>query len=444
MRANTAQIASTATEDSEREVYSKVTWRLLPFLFVCYIFAFLDRVNIGFAALQMKQDLNFSDAAYGLGAGLFFVGYFLFEVPSNLLLVKIGAKKTLARIMICWGLISAGFALVQTPPQFYIARFLLGAFEAGFFPGIVLYLTYWYPTARRGRVIGAFMAAIPVAGVIGGPLSGWIMSSMHGHTGWYGWQWMFLIEGIPSVILGLLVLVVLTNRPAEAKWLDSREKKLIEMNIDASMQGAHNEHSFRKALKDPKIYVLGLVYCGLAIGFYAMSFWMPTLIRSYGVGDPFHIGLLTTIPNIVAIITMIAVSRSSDRTMERRWHTAMCLIIGCVGLFATTMVSGNLVLAMIAITVAQACMAATMPVFWTIPTTCLSGSAAAGGIAMINSIGLVGGFASPTIIGWVKTATGSLTSGLYLASASLLAGAILLLIGIPAQVLKQTSSAVRN
>lgn len=440
MSAIQSRIAGAATEEYERQVYSKVTWRLIPFLFACYLFAFLDRVNIGFAKLQMQQDLNFSDAAYGLGAGLFFVGYFLFEVPSNLLLVKIGAKKTLARIMVCWGVISACFAFVQTPMQFYIARFLLGAFEAGFFPGIALYLTYWYPAARRGRVMGTFMAAIPVAGVIGGPLSGWIMSTMHGHTGWSGWQWMFLIEGIPSVILGILVLFVLTNRPADAKWLDSREKELIERGIDASTQDMHHESSFGKALKDSKIYVLGLVYCALAMGFYAMGFWMPTLIRSYGVTDPWHIGLLTAIPNAVAIATMIAISRSSDRTLERRWHTAGCLVIGGVGLFATTMMNGNLVLAMIAITIAWAFMSATMPVFWTIPTSCLSGTAAAGGIAMINSIGLIGGFASPSILGWIKTVTGSLTSGLYLSSAALFLGAVLLLVGLPGRALMKAGT----
>jgi len=433
--------ASVDAGSTERQIYSRVTWRIIPFLFICYVFAFLDRVNVGFAALQMKQDLKFSDAVYGLGAGLFFIGYFFFEVPSNLLLMKIGARKTMARIMLLWGLTSASFCFIQTPQQFYVARFLLGVFEAGFFPGIVLYLTFWYPTARRGQIVGLFMSAIAVAGIIGGPLSGWIMTNMHGHAGWSGWQWMFLIEGVPSVVLGLLVLVVLSNRPADAKWLTAQERAFVERDVEASMQVAHREHSFGKALKDPKTYVLSLVYFGLAIGVYALSFWMPTLIRSFGVSDPWHIGLLSAIPNIVGVATMIAVGRNSDRTMERRWHVAVCLLLAGAGLAAATVVNGSLVLAMIALSVAWACMLATAAVFWTIPTSYLTGPAAAGGIALISSIGLLGGFVSPSVIGWLKTVTGSLTSGLYFAGASLCVAAILVLVGIPASTLRNKVAA---
>ncbi|HKU24115.1 MAG TPA: MFS transporter [Candidatus Sulfotelmatobacter sp.] len=424
------------TESEARHAYKKVTWRLIPFLFICYVFAYLDRVNIGFAALQMKQDLHFSDATYGLGAGIFFIGYFLFEVPSNLLLQKIGARKTLTRIMVLWGLVSASFAFVQTPIQFYIARFLLGVFEAGFFPGIVLYLTYWYPPAMRGRAIGLFMTAIAVAGIIGGPLSGWILTYMGGANGWAGWQWMFVVEAIPSVILGLLVMTALVDSPKDACWLSMREKELLIHNIEASSEVAQREHSFGKILRDHKVYILGLAYFSIAIGFYAISFWLPTIIRGFGVSSPLEIGILSALPSTAGAVAMVAIARHSDRTAERRWHTALCMIIGGAALTAATMLSGNLALALCTLSIATASLLAAMPVFWTIPTSYLSGSAAAGGIALINSIGLVGGFVSPSVVGWLKTTMGSLDYGLYFAGGVLTVGAILLLLFIPSRLLQ--------
>lgn len=424
--------------NESKEIYAKVTRNIIPFLFICYVFAYLDRVNIGFAALQMKQDLNFSDAVYGFGAGVFFVGYFLFEVPSNLLLVKIGARKTLMRIMVVWGLISGSFAFIHTPLQFYIARFFLGAFEAGFFPGVVLYLTYWYPSAMRGKMIALFMSAIAVAGIVGGPLSGWIMTHMSGVYGFTGWQWMFLIEAVPSVVMGLLTLVILVDYPEKAKWLSPHERQVVSQGVAAS--SSDSEHSFGKALRDPRLYVLALVYFTIAAGIYVISFWLPTMIRNYGVDDPWRIGVLTAIPYLVGAVGMVLISKNSDRTMERRWHTAACMILGGAGLVAATLVPNNLVLALCALTVATTCILTTMPVFWTMPTSYLSGTAAAGGIAMINSIGLIGGFVSPSVIGWLKTATGSLTSGLYIFSGVLVVGAVLLLYGFPARLIARHTS----
>jgi D-galactonate transporter len=425
--------------DEIAHVYSKVTWRLIPFLFVCYVASYLDRINVGFAQLQMKQDLGFSDAVYGLGAGIFFVGYFLFEVPSNLLLVKIGARKTMLRIMVVWGLISAGMMFVQTPLQFYVARFLLGVFEAGFFPGIVLYLTYWYPSGMRGRIIAMFMSAIAIAGIIGGPLSGWIMNDLAGANGWRGWQWMFLLEGVPSVVLGLLVLLILDDHPDDAKWLSAREKEILDHNLEEdqrSLDVAHH-HSLGQAFLDPKIYILSFAYFTFICGVYAISFWLPTIIKSFGINDPLRIGLLTTIPYVAGAIGMVVISKHSDKTLERRWHAALSGFIGGAGLVASSFLADNLPLALVALAIATIGILATMPLFWTMPTAYLSGTAAAGGIALINSLGLIGGFVSPFAIGWIKTTTGSLNFGLYFITALLVLGGVVLLAGIPAKMLHE-------
>jgi D-galactonate transporter len=432
-------IPATHTTDEITRVYSKVTWRLVPFLFVCYVASYLDRINVGFAQLQMKSDLGFSDAVYGLGAGIFFVGYFLFEVPSNLLLEKFGARKRLLRIMLIWGAFSAGMMFVTTPMQFYIARFLLGVFEAGFFPGIVLYLTYWYPSGRRGNIIALFMSGIAIAGIIGGPLSGWIMNDLAGANGWKGWQWMFLLEGLPSIVLGLLVLVILDDHPDDAKWLTTREKEVLDHNLEADNHGrdvAHH-HTFAQAFRDPKIYILSLAYFTFICGVYAISFWLPTIVKGFGVTDPLRIGLLTTIPYIAGAIGMVLISRHSDKTLERRWHTALSGFVGGAGLIAASMLNDNLPLALVALAVATIGILATMPLFWTMPTAYLSGTAAAGGIALINSLGLIGGFVSPFVIGWIKTSTGSLNYGLYFITALLVIGGIVLLMGVPAQMLHE-------
>lgn len=418
------------------DIYRKITLRLIPFLFICYVFAYLDRVNIGFAAIHIKQDLNFSDAVYGLGAGVFFLGYFLFEIPSNLILEKIGARLTLMRIMIVWGLISGSFAFIQTPMQFYIARFLLGAFEAGFFPGIVLYLTFWYPSAMRGKIIAMFMSAIAVAGIIGGPVSGWLLAHMDGVLGYRGWQWMFVIEAIPTLILGISVFFVLSNSPNEASWLTDSEKSIvINALAEENSSDKGKTHHFAAALKDYRLYILGAVYFSISASLYIISFWLPSLIREHGVSDAVDIGLLTAIPYIVGVIGMILICKHSDKKQERRWHLAVCMFGGCIGLLMVVWFGQSLVVSLGAITLAATCILTAMPVFWTIPTSYMSGSAAAGGIAAINSIGLLGGFTSPAVIGWIKITTGSINYGLCIFSAVLACGAVLLLKGIPAALI---------
>jgi len=428
--------AAIQTSDEVRRVYTKVTRRIIPFLFICYVFAYLDRVNIGFAALQMKLDLGFSDAVYGLGAGIFFLGYFLLEVPSNLLLEKIGARKTLMRIMVVWGVISASCAFITSPTQFYVARFLLGAFEAGFFPGIVLYLTYWYPPMMRGKIITLFMSAIAVSGIIGGPLSGWIMANLSDTSGLGGWQWLFLIEAVPSVILGVLVIFVLADKPADARWLSAREKDVVIREVGTTDSHGH-DHSFLKTLRDPRLYALSIIYFTIAAGLYIISFWLPEMVRSYHVTNPLHIGILTAIPYLVTSVGMVIIGRHSDKTRERRWHIALGMIVAAIGLVAVTFVHTSLPIALTVLSITALGVLTAMPLFWTIPTSYLSSSGSAGGIAVINSIGLIGGFASPSMLGWVKTTTGSLDFGLYTFAAALVIGAVLLLAAMPQRLLRE-------
>jgi D-galactonate transporter len=428
-----------ASTDEATSVYRKVNLRLIPFLFICYVAAYLDRINIGFAQLQMKQDLGFSDAVYGLGAGIFFFGYALFEVPSNLLLEKIGARKTLIRILVLWGLTSAGMMLVSTPTQLYVARFLLGLFEAGFFPGIILYFTYWYPTRMRARIIALFMSGMAVAGIIGGPLSGWIMNDLAGVNGWKGWQWMFLLEGLPSVFLGVLAWFLLCDRPAEARWLSAHEKDLIDRTLQRDRQALGPAHhgSLRQALRDPTIYILAFAYFTFIAGTYVITFWLPTMVKSFGISNPLEIGALTAIPYLIGAIGMVVLGKHSDRTGERRWHCAGAAFLGGAGLVAASFLTGHLAAALVALSFATIGIFATMPLFWSIPTAYLSSSAAAGGIALINSLGLVGGFVSPFVIGWVKASTGSVNYGLYIVTGLMVAGAIALLFGVSAKALQE-------
>ena len=322
-------------------VYAKVTWRLVPLLFICYVISYLDRINVGFAQLQMKSELGFSDTVYGFGAGIFFVGYFLFEVPSNLILEKIGARLTLFRIMFVWGLLSAGMAFVSSPMIFYVIRFLLGVFEAGFFPGVILYLTYWYPGSRRARIIAMFMSGIAIAGALGGPISGWIMNDMAGVAGLSGWQWMFILEGLPATFLGIFVFFYLDDRPEDAKWLDREEKAIIRHHLDLERaddpmphHGQAKRHSAWEAFKDPKVYVLSFAYFCFICGVYVISFWLPTFIKEMGVQNPLHVGLLSFIPYGITAVGMVLIGRHSDLKLERRWHCAIPAFIGAFGLVA--------------------------------------------------------------------------------------------------------------
>jgi D-galactonate transporter len=418
--------APAATPALENATYAKVTWRLLPFLFICYVAAYLDRVNVGFAKLQMLSDLRFSESVYGLGAGIFFIGYFVFEVPSNILLHRLGARVWISRIMVTWALVSAASLFVKTPAMFYALRFLLGVAEAGFFPGIVLYLTYWFPSARRGRINALFMVGIPVAGVLGGPLSGWIMQAFNGVHGLSNWQWLFLLEALPSLVLGIFTLFVLPNGIRAAAWLDERQKQLLENNI-ARDGYAGAEASLRSIVSNGRVWRLAAIYFCCMMGLYGVSFYLPTLIKAAGARDALDVGLLTAVPYAVAIVSMILVARSSDRRNERRWHLAMAGVVAAVGFYASTLNTGNLALALFTLSLGTAGVLSMMPVFWTYPSTVLTGTAAAAGIAMINSIGNLAGFVSPSIIGWMKDVTNSTNAGLVVVAAALFVGATLTL-----------------
>ena len=412
-------------------LYRKITWRLLPFLLLCYVFAYLDRINIGFAKLQMQQDIGISDAVYGLGAGIFFLGYVMFEVPSNLLLTRIGARRTISRIMVLWGLTSASMLFVQGEWSFYVLRFMLGVFEAGFAPGMIFYLTYWYSQSRMAGVMAVVMLAGPIGGIVGGPVSAWIMTAFSGAHGLDGWQWMFLLEGLPCVLLGVIAFRYLDDKPAEARWLSAEEKALLAADLDS--RGEHKKHAFAQVLRDPAIYGMALTYFCLICGIYAVSFWLPTLLKLAGVQDTMQIGLYSAIPYMAAAVFMLGFARSSDRMRERRWHTLVPALLAGVALCIATAAPTQFALSLTAITLATGFMWAAYTVFWAIPSQYLQEEAAAGGIALINSIGLLGGFLSPSIIGWIKETTGSLSGGLYAISALLVAGALLLLVNRPPQ-----------
>lgn len=418
----------------EDAVFRKITWGIMPMILIAYVFAFLDRINIGYAQLQMKQDLAFSDAVYGLGAGIFFVTYLLFEVPSNLLLEKIGARLTFLRIMVLWGLASAATAFVSAPWQFYGIRLLLGIFEAGFFPGIILYLTYWYPSQRRGRVTGLFLFGMPITGVLGGPLSGTIMSGMEGIGGMHGWQWLFLVEGLPTVLIGVLLYRLLPNKPAGAPWLNDTEKALVQSVLDADHRGdvkPGHHGRLAAALADSKTYVLAFVYFCCACAVYTLTFWLPTMIKGLGIAPIATIGWYTAVPYIFGALGVLVISRSSDRFKERRWHVGGTLVLGAAALASTPFLGTAIVPVMVLLCVAAFFIFGGGSLFWSIPPTYLGQEAAAAGIAVISSLGILGGFASPTLIGWIKSVTGSIQMGLLALTALVICGGLTILLGLP-------------
>ncbi|WP_027474800.1 MFS transporter [Curvibacter gracilis] len=426
MTTQTLAGATAAPPDLERQTYAKVFWRLVPFLMLCYVVAYLDRVNVGFAKLQMAQDLGFSETVFGLGAGIFFLGYFLFEVPSNILMSKVGARIWIARIMITWGLLSAAFLFVKTPTQFYVLRFLLGLAEAGFYPGVILYLTLWYPAHRRAKIVAVFMSAIPVAGIFGNPLSGWIMESFHQTAALSGWQWMFLIEAVPALVIGLAVLAYLDNNVAEAKWLSPEQKRLLQHEIDLDQaHGSKGPHTVAAVFTDARIWWMAAIYFAFVMGQYALTFWLPTLVKATGVKGNFNIGLLSAIPFLCAIVAMNLFGRSADSKRERRWHLIIPALMGAVGFAVAASFADNTVVSLVFLSLAAAGVLTCAPLFWSLPTAFLSGTAAAAGIAAINSVGNLAGFASPYLIGYLKDLTGSTAIGMYVLAGSLVVGAVL-------------------
>lgn len=419
-----------------KSAYRKIAFRLMPFLMLCYFCAYLDRVNVGFAKLQMMSDLQFSEAVYGLGAGIFFIGYFLCEVPSNIVLHKVGARRWIARIMITWGILSGCFAFVQTEWQFYTLRFLLGVAEAGLAPGLLLYLTYWFPSYRRARMTVLWFIAIPISGMIGGPLSGLIMDRMSGVHGWFGWQWMFVIEAIPTVLVGLLVLAVLKDSVQEANWLTQDEKNLVKQELAQDNQHKEGHASVKEFIADKRLWLLAGIYFCVVMGQYAITFWLPTLIRNSGISDNWHIGLLTSLPYMCAIVVMILAGRSGDHFQERRWHLIIPMCAGAIALTFATLFASNLTLSLICLCIAASGVLTASSLFWMLPTNFLGGVSAAAGIAAVNSFANLAGFCSPYLIGWVTTNTGSNAIGMFLITTVLIFGASLVL-RVPAKLVNR-------
>jgi MFS transporter, ACS family, tartrate transporter len=412
----------------DRALASRVFWRLVPFLFLLYVVAYLDRINVGFAALQMKQRLNFSDAVYGLAAGIFFAGYFSFQVPSNLLLERFGARRWIATLMVAWGLVSCSMALVTTQKQFYILRFALGLTEAGFFPGVIVYMKRWFPEATRARTVAAFMTAGPVSGVIGGPISGAILQ-MHSAGPIEGWQRLFLMEGLPAILLGIVVYFYLTDHPRDAEWLtlDERSRLVATLASDARLYAGNAvTPSALSAFTNPRVWILSFVYLGLNFCSYGMSFWLPSLIRSLSGISDFLVGTLTAVPYLAAAIVMVISGLHSDRTGERRWHVAGPAFVGAVA-FMIASTTTSLWPMIVAVGFAVVCVNAMIGPYWAMPTAILSGAAAAPGIAFVNSIGNLGGFFGPYLIGRSKTATGDFRGGLLLAAGALIVSGALAL-----------------
>jgi MFS family permease len=417
-----------AASDADASLYGKVLWKLIPILFISYVLSYLDRINVGFAKLQMLGDLHFSETVYGAGAGIFFIGYFLFEVPSNVILHRVGARRWIARIMITWGVLSASMMFVQTPTSFYVLRFLLGVAEAGFFPGIVLYLTYWIPPSRQGKALALFFIAVPAAGVLGGPLSGWVLQSFQEMGGLRPWQWMFLIEGLPSIVLGIVVLIVLKDRISDAPWLSEGEKQLLKRRLDAE-QTQQLGQSIRDAFALPMVWVMCLIEFCIGMGIYGMGFWMPTMIKEAGVKGLLNIGLFTAIPYGAAVVAMIVVAQAGDKRGDRKLFLAASAFIGAAALATSMAYQGQTTFAMIALTIATAAILTAFAQFWRLPTLLLGGDAAAAGIAIISSVANLSGFVSPYLIGWLRDTTGNGAVGSYVTAGSLaLAGIVVALL----------------
>lgn len=422
-----------ATESFEDRTYRRVTAKIVPILIICYIAAYFDRVNISFAKLQMQSDLGLSNTVYGLGAAIFFIGYFLFETPSNLILHRIGARRWITRIMVSWGITSTAMMFVSGPISFYVLRFLLGAFEAGFMPGVILYFTYWYPARRRARMVALFMTGIAIAGTIGGPLAGLVMTKLAGLAGLAGWQWLMVVEGLPTIALGGIVYLTLQDRIGDAKWLSDDEKTLLRENLAAEAT-ADKTHDIKSVFKSRYTALLALIYFLVLNGQFGLSFWMPQLIKNSGVADPLSIGLLSAVPYAVTGLLMVFIGRSSDRTGERRVHLALCIFAGTVGYCLSAWFAHNTMIATAGLSLAAVGIISSYGIFWTMPPKFLSGSAAAAGIAIINSIGNLGGFVSPYAIGKLTDMTGNTDLGMYVIAAMTALAALLVLFAIPKRI----------
>lgn len=419
------------TKKQTKELFSKINWRLMPLLFICYIIAYIDRINVGFAKLQLREVLGVDErifgSIYGIGAGLFFIGYFIFEVPSNLILHRVGARIWIARIMVVWGIVTMITMFINSTTTFYIIRFLLGAAEAGFFPGVILYLTFWYPEKERARTIALFSTGGVIAGIIGSPLSGSILN-LHGAFGLEGWQWLFLLEGIPAIIMGIIILIMLPNDPKHAKWLSESEKSWIHgrLSDEADLVKDETQYSLKGVLSSSRVWLLCLIYFLMTLGAYGFEMWLPSIINGFAGMNYTLLGFVNAIPYAGAVILMLVIGYHSDKTGERRWHVAVAALIAAIGFGFSTWFK-NPFLSVAALTIAFAGLKSTMGPFWVLGTTFLSGTAAAGGIALINSVGNLGGFFGPTLVGIILDRTGSTDIAFWVLGAALLLMALLVL-----------------
>ena len=429
--------------DAEDALFRRIAWRIMPLLFVSYFFAFLDRMNVGYAQLQMKTMLGFSDSVYGFGAGVFFLSYILFQIPSNIWMQRVGARITIARIMVLWGLTSASTMFVRTPHQFYIARFVLGMFEAGFFPAVILYLSYWFPSERRASMTACFMLAIPVAGLIGGPSSGWIMSTVHLSHRLAGWQWLLFLEGLPASILGVLCFFSLTDKPEKATWLSQSERSTVtRMLLPAGVIAPDNARASKLPHGMPKklrllsgraIWVLAFVYFAAACGNYTYSFWLPTILRMAGARSINEVGWLSAIPYVFGIAGAVILARSSDILKERRWHVAASLFLAALALGATIVSLASLTITIVLLSIGAFFLFGGGILFWSMPPSYLNTEDAPSGIALVSSIGVIGGFMSPALLGWTKSHTGGLDLGIICICLVMIGAAAAIIRGLPPQ-----------
>lgn len=428
------------TSEESNMLYSKITWRIIPLLFICYIIAYIDRINVGFTKLQLQEvlgvDASVFGSVYGLGAGLFFIGYFLFEVPSNLIMQRVGARIWIARIMIIWGLVSMTMLFIHSTTAFYSVRFMLGVAEAGFYPGVILYLTYWFPDKQRAHTVALFATGTVIAGIVGSPLSGAILE-LHNKGGLAGWQWLFLLEGIPAVLMGLVVFFVLPNRPQNAKWLSPAEKVWVQSRLDEEALQSKGKAHFRlsDAFKSGRIWLLCFIYFLLTVGIYGYEMWLPSILKELSGLSYSLVGMINAIPYLMAIVVMLLVGYHSDKTGERRWHVAITAFSAALG-FGLSAWLQNPYFAMVALMLALIGLKSAMAPFWALSTTFLSGTAAAGGIALINSVGNLGGFVGPTLVGVVYDKTNSMSISLWILGGALLLMGILILFIRPSNLTK--------
>ncbi len=423
---STANTADSITLARQASTHSTVTWRLMPLLLVCYLFAHLDRINIGFAKMQMSTDLHFSDTVYGFGAGLFFIAYAMFGVPSNMALDRVGPRRWIATLMVVWGALSTSMLLVETSTGFYVLRFLLGVAEAGFFPGILVYLNRWYPARRRAQITALFAIAVPMAGVVGGPLSGGILELFHDAAGLRGWQWMFLLEGAPVILLGLVVLKCLPDSFASVSWLSDEQKQGLREELNQEEQ-RKSITSFGGILSDARVWLLVAVYCAVMLAVNTLAFWMPTLIHGAGIGSDGRVGLLSAVPYLAGCFFMIACGRSSDRRRERRWHLCVPLLMSAFGIAVAGLAPDNAALVMGGLIVAGMGASAALPMFWQLPPAFLSNTTQAAGIGLISSLGSIASFAAPYLIGWMRDTTHSASLALYVLAVFITLGGLLVL-----------------